>query len=491
LLRELAGIVGEAAVLPGAGAAEAAGAPASAPGHGPDDTAPYVTGARYGAGRALCVVRPSTASQVARIVALCASEGVTLVPQGANTGLVGASTPDASGNQVVLSLNRLDRHCTIDPVNRTVEVDAGMSLHTLNERLEPHGLWFPVDLGADPSIGGMVSSNTGGARLLRYGDVRHNLLGLEAVLFDPPGEMVRLGAPLRKNNTGIDLSQLFVGTSGLAGIVTRATLEAAVKPRQFATALVVPANDDEVARLLVDAEQRLGDFLAAFEAISGQAMRVALEHVPRLRNPFSGAEPAEFAILLELASSLAPERLDLQALLLDHLETALGEARITDAVIGHGEELWAMRHAISEAARQAGRIIGFDISVRRGDLMRLRREALRLVRTDFPQLRVVDFGHVGDGGLHFNLVWPHDARPAWSEQGVAEVRDAVYALTVEGFGGSFSAEHGVGPYNLTVYRRYTPSATLRLAGRLQRTLDPRRIGGCVDFGEVAAGEGAA
>lgn len=448
------------------------------------EMAPYVNGARYGNGDAACIVRPATREQVAAVVALCAARGIHLVPQGANTGLVGASTPDASGTQVVLSLTRLRQRCQIDPVNRTAEVDAGLLLHELNERLKPHGLWFPVDLAADPTIGGMIAANTGGTRLLRYGDARHNLLAIEAVLFEPAGQIVRLGKALRKNNTGFDLKQLFVGSSGAAGIVTGATLEVAAEPQQSVTALLVPASDDAVATLLVAAEAQLGDFLSAFEGMSANALQAALAHVPSLRNPFASEAIPDFAILVELscAASTAQTGLDLEQLLIRFLEDRLG-AEIENAVLGRGNDLWHLRHSLSDGARALGKVIGFDVSVRRSDVMRFRREAMDLVAARYPQLAVVDFGHVGDGGLHFNLVWPHDAAQPYSAEVVDYVRDDIYELVVTRFDGSYSAEHGVGPHNHAYYLKYTAPADLDLSGRLQSMLDPGGLFGRVRLGQ--------
>ena len=465
LVAELRAIVGPAGLVPAG------------------EAAPYCHGARYGDGRALHVVRPACTDEVSRLIALCAKRRIPLVPQGANTGLVGGSTPDGSGAQIVLSLNRLRHRCEIDAANRTVEADAGVLLHDLNDKLETHGLWFPVDLAADPTLGGMVASNTGGTRLLRHGDVRHNLLAIEAVLFEPPGEVVRFGKPLRKNNTGFDLMQLFVGTSGAAGVITGVTLEVVARPKQTATALLVPSSDDAVAALLMAVEVELGDFLAAFEGMSGAAVRAALGHVPSLRNPF-GSEPVpEFVLLLELASCATPAQgVDLDELLMKFLEARLG-GELSNAVLGKGEELWQLRHALSEGARSLGKVIGLDISVRRADVMRFRRDAMALVHTRYPHLLVVDYGHVGDGGLHFNLVWPDAHGEAYATDAVARVRDDLSALVMDGFRGSFSAEHGIGPHNLTYYLRYTPTAALRLAGRLQRLLDPQQLGGAVRLGQ--------
>lgn len=464
LVDELCDIVGTAGVLLG------------------EQAAPYLEGARYGGGRAICVVRPASTEEVSQAVRLCAARGIQMIPQGANTGLVGASSPDRSGTQIVLSLNRLRRNCEVDSINRTVEADAGVLLHELNDKLEPHGLWFPVDLAADPSIGGMVSTNTGGTRLLRYGDVRHNLLGVEAVLFDPPGEIVRFGKPLRKNNTGFDLMQLFVGTSGAAGVVTSATLQVTARPRQTVTALLVPACDDAVAALLQAAESQLGDFLTGFEGISGSALRAALEHVPSLRNPFAGETVPEFTLLMELASC-APlsQGLDLEALLMAFLEERLGRD-ISDAVLGRGEGFWQIRHALSEGARALGKVIGFDVSVRRSDVMRFRRAAAELVASRYPEFEVLDFGHVGDGGLHFNLVWPHRHSDSYDAEIVNRVRDDLYALVVQTFGGSYSAEHGIGPHNLAYYLRFTSPVALRWSANLQRLLDPTGLCGTVQFG---------
>lgn len=288
LLAELHAIVGEIGVLQGA------------------DMAAYEEGARYGNGHARLVVRPATVEQVQAVVRLCAAQGLSLLPQGANTGMVGASTPDMSGTQIVLSLSRLRATCEVDVANRSVAVDAGVTLQELNDKLEPHGLWFPIDLGANPSIGGMIATNTGGTRLIRYGDVRTNLMALQVVLMDPPGEVVELGRALRKNNTGVDWKQMFVGASGAGAIVTQATIQVHARPTQRATALVVPASDDAVMQLLQAMERDLGDWLAAFEGISGNAMQAAIDHVPNLRNPFAPDDAPEFAILISLKPTRPP-----------------------------------------------------------------------------------------------------------------------------------------------------------------------------------------
>lgn len=447
------------------------------------DMASYEQGARYGQGKALCVVRPANVQEVQAVVRWCAQHGVALVPQGANTGLVGASTPDASATQVLLSTVRLRTVCEIDAANRSVTVDAGITLQELNDRLEPHGLWFPIDLGANPSVGGMVAANTGGTRLIRYGDVRHNLLALQAVLLTPPADVLEMGRALRKDNTGPDLKQLFVGTSGAGAIITRATLEVHRKPQQSATALVVPTSDEAVLQLLQALERDLGDYLSAFEGLSGHAMQAAIDHVPDLRNPFAPDPAPDFALLIELeaASSKTYTGLDLQEALNQFLQDQF-EQTIENAVIGNGHALWQLRHSISEGARALGTPIAFDVSVPRSRTMAFCRAARAVVAQDFPFLHVVDFGHIADGGVHFNVIWRNDAEQAYDPATVHALRERIYALVVHEFAGSYSAEHGVGPHNIAYYRQYTPAPARRLAQGLRQLMDPQQLCGSVDFG---------
>src|SRR5687767_13871356 len=271
-VRELTAMLGEGAVITE-----------------PHELERYEKGWRYGGGTALAVVRPAGTEDVARVLAFAGEHALRVVPQGANTGLVGASTPDASGQMLVLSLERLSRTLEIDPVDRTVVAGGGVLLSQLDRALEEHGLMFPIDLGADPSVGGMVVTNTGGTRVLRYGDVRQNLLGVEVVLAD--GSVLDLMTALRKNNTGFDAKQLFVGTSGIFGVVTRAVLRVVPRPAQRATALVGSADGATVLRLLTHLEQHLGDVLSAFEVISAEALAPVFRYQPRLRSPFGASLP--------------------------------------------------------------------------------------------------------------------------------------------------------------------------------------------------------
>ncbi len=412
----------------------------------PADLEKYETGWRYGKGKALLVARPASAPEAARVLAFCRERRLRVLPQGANTGLVGASVPDAGGQMVVLSLERLNRRLDVDVLDRAVTVDAGVLLSDLNQALAGHGLTFPVDLPADPQIGGMIAANTGGSRLLRYGDVRRNLLGLEVALAD--GTVVDALTVLRKNNTGLDFKQLFTGTSGVFGVVTGAVLQVSPLPRQRAAALVGVVRGAAALGLLQALERGLSELLAAFEVMSRGALAPVFGGHGQLRNPF-GDTLAPYTVLVELASTLPESALDLPGL----LETALAEYleghedEIADVVMGRPDDFWAIRHHISESLRDEGRVLGFDVSVPRSRLPEFTEAVKAWLQAEHPCFRVCDFGHWGDGGTHVNLVFREQEAKLPFEQLVPKVQRGVYDLAVRGFNGSFSAEHGIGPHN--------------------------------------------
>ncbi|GAB2177127.1 FAD-binding oxidoreductase [Dongia sp. agr-C8] len=444
------------------------------------DRAPYESGARYDRGTAAFVARPKSTDEVSRTVAICVRHGIALIPQSGNTGVVAGSTPDASGTQAILSLDRLTAPFALDRVNRSVTAGAGLRLSALNQRLAADHLFFPIDLGADPRLGGMIATNTGGSRFLRYGDVRRNTLGLTVVLADRDGTVLALSSGLRKNNTGADWKQLFIGTSGSFGVVTECVLNLEPLPQQTAAALLVPASEQCVPDLLVAMEQALGGYLSAFEGMSKNAMAAALAHAPSLRNPFAGGAVPDFAILAEVSRSW-PARggeQPLSAVLEEVLADLLNRDTplIADALVGRAEEMWALRHALSEGVRQSGKLFAFDLSFRRGDIMRFSSHMKAELPRRFPGITVCDFGHVGDGGVHFNLVLPkadpRAADPAF-EQGL---RDFVVAVAVEGFAGSFSAEHAIGRRNQGMYARYTAAELRRLAAQFKASTSPGPLG---------------
>jgi len=441
------------------------------------DRVRYEQGARYDSGTCLAVLRPADTHEVAACVAIAARHRMRIVPQGANTGLVGGSTPDGSGGELVLSLERL-KGFALDLDNASATVGAGMLLSELNGRLAGEGLFFPIDLGADPSVGGMVATNTGGARFLRHGDVRANVMGLTAVL--PDGQVLRLGAGLRKDNTGPDWKQLLIGTSGAFGIVTEAELRLSPLPREAAVALLVPAAPEAVLPLLREAERRFGALLSAFEGMSREAVCAALAHVPSLRDPFAPGPVPDYAILIEIArsSAAAPGEagLDdlLQAVLSDLIEAEPG--LLADARFGRPEHGWALRHALSEGVKAAGRLIAFDLGFRRGDTMRFCAQMREELARTHPEVSVCDFGHIGDGGVHFNLVAPPGSACATDPAAEAALRARIVEVAVRDFGGSFSAEHGIGRRNQKFHDIYADPALRRLSKAILETLGGARLG---------------
>jgi len=446
------------------------------------DLVTYEKGWRYGAGRAAAAVRPATPQAVADVLAACHKAGVRVQPMGANTGLVGASNPDASGAMVVLSLERLSRTIDVQPVDGVALVDAGVTLSALNEALAPHGLMFPIDLGADPQLGGMIATNTGGSRLVRYGDVRANLLGLEVALAD--GTLVSRLTRLRKDNTGLDLKQLFVGTSGLFGVITRAVVRVTPRPRQRVATLACARDGEAVLQLLATLQAHVGELLTAYEVVSKEALGAVLRHGSYERNPFQG-EPPAYAVLIELSTALAPEVLHLDAA----LEHTLGlhlegphSGGIDDVLVGRADDFWHLRHQVSESLREEGAVIGLDLSVPRSRLAEFTEVIRARLAAEFPGVRVADFGHWGDGGTHLNLV--HDralggADPAGFK---ARLQTLVYDLCVGSFDGSYSAEHCVGPHNLAAYQRHTSDTVKAVCSALRDTLDPQRRLGTFDLG---------
>jgi FAD/FMN-containing dehydrogenase len=441
----------------------------------PEDRAPYETAARYGGGRAAAVVRPADTAEVSAVICHCVRRALPFTPQSGNTSLVLGSTPDGSGSQIVLSLERLRAPPRIDAADRIVTVAAGVRLSALNGALEPHGLFLPIDVSSDPMIGGMVATNTGGARFMRYGDMRRQVLGLEVVLPDEAGTVLKLSNGLRKDNAHLDLRQLFVGSCGAFGVITAATLEVQPRPRQSAVALLIPRDDDAVLELLSAFETEAGEYLTAFEGMSGAAMRRALRHVTSLRNPFAGEGLPDYAILLELTSSSVP-RANEPSLdgILEAIVSQLAAREfspLADARFGAPERLWALRHSLSEGLRAGGPVMGFDLSFRRSDVMPFRRIATARLAARFPEYEVCDFGHIADGGVHFNLsrrmTGKSDPAPAGAAAIVTAAVDTarldalhaeVLQLAVEDFGASFSGEHGIGRANQAAYDRFTPPA---------------------------------
>ena len=424
-------------------------------------------------GKAALMVKPATTEEISRAVALLAAAGVGIVPQAGNTSLCGASVPDGSGSQVILNVSRLNRVRAVDLENDTITVEAGCVLAELQRVAAANDRFFPLSLGAEGSceVGGNISTNAGGTQVLRYGNMREQVLGLEVVL--PDGRVWDGLRGLRKDNTGYDLKHLFIGAEGTLGIVTAAVLKLYPKPRAIATALVAVADPAAAVALLGRLRAACGERVTGFELIARVCLDLVFRHIPDRRDPF--AAPYPWYVLVELFDSTA------ESSLAQLLEDALGEAAeaglVTDAVIAASEAqrlaLWELRENTSDAQKAEGVSVKHDVSVPVSRIVEFIEEADRALHAAFPGIRTVAFGHVGDGNLHYNAFPPPGDKPdfrQWSPQ----VNRVVYAI-VQRLGGSISAEHGIGTLKRDELPHYKPAIELELMRAVKRTLDPRGI----------------
>ncbi|HZA95331.1 MAG TPA: FAD-binding oxidoreductase [Burkholderiaceae bacterium] len=437
-----------------------------------EDTAPYLTDWRGRfTGRAQAVVLPSNTKEVAAIVSMCAEMRTPIVPQGGNTGLAGGATPDPSGDAIVLSLKRLNRVRDIDLFNGTITVEAGCVLHDVQQAASDAGRLFPLSLAAEGSatIGGNLSTNAGGTQVLRYGNARELALGLEVVL--PSGEIWSGLRGLRKDNTGYDLRDLFIGAEGTLGVITAACLKTFPLPRSQVTALFALDSVSAALSLLPLAQSTAGPTLTAFEFFSARCLQLVTRHFPQQRSPFE-REHRQY-VLLEL-SDHEDER-HAAALLQSLAEQALEKGLIADAAIAQsttqGRSLWILRESISEAQQREGKNIKHDISVPISSISRFIDETDALLAQRFPGVRMVTFGHLGDGNLHYNVMPPAGT----DEDRFMEQQSAIYECVhdqVVRFSGSISAEHGIGQLKREQNMRYKSSVEMNLMRAIKRTLDP-------------------
>jgi FAD/FMN-containing dehydrogenase len=437
----------------------------------PADVAAYVvdwTGTHQG--RALAVVRPGSTAEVAAVVRACAESRTPVVPQGGNTGLVGGGVPDASGTAVVLSLGRMRSVREVDPVAGTITVDAGVVLADVQAAAERAGRLFPMSLGSEGSctIGGNLATNAGGTAVLRYGMTRELVLGLEVVL--PDGRVWDGLRGLRKDNTGYDLTQLFVGSEGTLGVITGAVLRLFPATPRHATAWVAVPSVAAAVSLLGTAQQHGGVHLSTFEIANRQAIELVLAHLPGAVDPL--AAPSEWYVLVELAGSASDEGLD------ETLESLLGDAveagTATDAAIAGSpaqrDALWALREGISEVQKVEGATLKHDVTLPIADLADWTEAMGPRLQEVLPGVRPVTYGHVGDGNLHYNLNAPvgrdDDLRAAASDLTTA-IYDAVAAAQ-----GSISAEHGLGRTKAAAAASYKSDVEVDLMRAVKQALDP-------------------
>jgi len=425
-------------------------------------------------GTALAVLRPANTSQVRGLVRLCARELVGIVPQGGNTGMCGASVPDGSGSQVVLTLSRLNRVRDIDAANNTMTVDAGCVLQVLQEHAADAGLLFPLSLGAEGScqIGGNIATNAGGIQVLRYGNTRDLVLGLEVVLAN--GEVLDLLRGLRKDNTGYDLKQCFIGSEGTLGIVTAATLKLFPAPSATAVAFAGMQSLDQAVALLQHLKGRLGERFTAFEVISGATLELVCRYFPETPRPLAEAWP--WHVLMEAADQGSHEALvgALQAALESAMEAGHLENVAVAASMAQAGALWTMRENVTHAQQMDGANIKHDIALPVSQIPAFVRETLPALAAAYPGSRPIVFGHLGDGNLHFNLSAPEGADiTKW--QGQTDAVNKIVHDAVAGMRGSISAEHGVGQLKRHELGLYKSAIELDAMRAIKQTLDPLGI----------------
>ena len=439
-----------------------------------DDVAPFCTDwrGRY-SGNALCVALPGSTEEVAAVVRACVAAGVAVVPQGGNTGLCGGATP--TGGEVVVSLRRMNRIRAIDADNNSITVEAGCTLHAVQEAAREADRLFPLSLAAEGSatIGGNLSTNAGGVQVLRYGNARELTLGLEVVLAD--GRIWNGLRALRKDNTGYDLKHLFIGAEGTLGLITAATLKLFPRPRTHATAWVAVPDPASAVRLLGRLRDAAGDNVTAFEIVARPALELVLRHIPNARDPLLG-KPA-WQVLIELGGS-SDMGGDLSATLERALEAAAEDGIVNDAVLAASEAqtaaLWALRENVSEAQKIEGISIKHDIAVPVSRIAEFIARADAALRAAFPEVRIICFGHIGDGNLHYNQS-RSDAQS--NDEFIAQtgaVNRIVHDL-VHGLGGSISAEHGLGQLKREEVLRYKSQTEMDLMRAVKQALDPRGL----------------
>ena len=428
-------------------------------------------------GKALAVVRPASTPEVAAVVKACAAAGTAIVPQGGNTGLAVGSTPDASGTQIVLSLTRMNAVRNVDTDNLTMTVEAGCILQNLQEVARNAGALFPLSLAAEGSctIGGNLGTNAGGTQVLRYGNTRELCLGLEVVT--PQGEVWNGLKGLRKDNTGYDLRNLMIGSEGTLGVITAATLKLFPRPAARLTAWAAVPSMEQAVALLSLAQRSLGADLTGFEVMGRFALSLVGKHMPQLRVPFLEQEATQYGVLLENSDSESEEhaRARFEAL----LEAAFEAGFVSDAVvaenIAQAQQLWHIRESIPLAQAQEGLNIKHDISVPISRIPAFCEYTDALLAREIPGVRLVNFGHLGDGNLHYNVQTPEgsDARAFLRDQ-ETHVNHLVYEAVAR-FGGAFSAEHGVGGLKVAELEKYQPPVALGMMRAIKQALDPQGI----------------
>jgi FAD/FMN-containing dehydrogenase len=425
-------------------------------------------------GRAMAVVRPGSTAEVATVVRACAAHGSSIVPQGGNTGLVGGGVPDDSGTQILLSLQRMQRVRSLDAANLTMTVEAGCVLQAVQHAAAEAGLLFPLSLAAEGSctIGGNLATNAGGTQVLRWGNARDLCLGLEVVTAQ--GEVWEGLSGLRKDNTGYDLRDLFIGSEGTLGIITAATLKLAPQPAASSTALAACASLADCVALLASAQARLGAGLTGFEVMGRFALDLVARHFPALPRPLPGAP---WTVLLEQSDTEgeAQARTRFESLLAAAIEAGVAQDAVVAESIAQARALWHLRESIPLAQAEEGLNIKHDISLPVSRVAAFVAGTDALLTQQFPGVRLVNFGHLGDGNLHYNVQAPPGADAA---EFLAQHEHAVNTLVFDALqphGGSFSAEHGIGALKRDELAARKSPVAMKMMRAIKAALDPQGL----------------
>jgi FAD/FMN-containing dehydrogenase len=427
-------------------------------------------------GKALALASPASTAEVSALVALCAEHGVPIVPQGGNSGMSGGATPDETGDAIMLSLRRMNAIRRLDAEAREVTCEAGVILQTLHEAAAAEGLRFPLTLGGKGSatVGGLIATNAGGTQVLRHGSMRAQVLGVEAVLAD--GSVLDALVPLKKDNRGFDLKQLLIGSEGTLGIVTAATLRLLPALADRAVLWAGLGSVTDTRELLLHAERIAGDAVEGFEIMPRHSLETVLAHVPGSRSPLQGEH--EWHALIELAADRSGAEA-LPALAQELLESAFEAGLVEDATIAanesQAEAFWLLRDEIAPAERALGPAMQHDISVPVARMAAFIADASPQVEARFPGTRVVAFGHLGDGNVHFHVLAPAGAvRGEWEAGDGKEISSFVHDLVTD-WGGSISAEHGIGQLKRDELGRLGDPVQLRLMRAVKQALDPQGL----------------
>jgi FAD/FMN-containing dehydrogenase len=426
-------------------------------------------------GGAAAMVRPANTEQVAAIVKICAETKTPLVPQGGNTGMCGATVPDARLNPVVIALGRMNRIRHVDPLNNTMTVEAGCVLANIQQAAADADRLFPLSLGAEGScqIGGNLSTNAGGVNVLRYGNTRDLVLGLEAVL--PDGRVWNGLRSLRKDNTGYDLKHLFIGAEGTLGVITAAVLKLFPRPAATATAWMAVPSPQAALELFALMRGQFGDRITAFELISRASLALVLKHIPGTRDPLATAY--EWYVLTELGDMSGGETLREE--LANALEKTLQKQIVIDASLAQNQAqsqaFWKIRETIPEACRgEPGMLYRHDIAVAVGEIPAFIRDGQAALEKHFKSANVICFGHLGDGNLHYNTYVEGRLRSDAAAREAHDVTTVIYDI-VKQYRGSFSAEHGIGMAKVEELVRYKDPVEVELMRTVKRALDPLNI----------------